>query len=81
MAQLKHRINATLLLDIYKFEIVGIANLQCKYDAYLYLFLRFSSIVPISRNESSPVETPGATKGVMLVRAKQLVAVLAISLC
>ena len=35
--------------------------------------------VPISRNESSSVETLGAT-GVMLVRAKQLVAILAISL-
>ena len=36
--------------------------------------------VPISRNESSPAETPGATEGVMLVQAKQLVAILAISL-
>ena len=36
--------------------------------------------VPISRNESSPAETPGATEGVMLVRAMQLVAILAISL-
>ena len=35
--------------------------------------------VPISRNESSSVEMLGAT-GVMLVRAKQLVAILAISL-
>ena len=59
---------------------MGTANLQCKYDAYIYLFLQFSSVVPISRNESSPVETPGATEGVMLVRAKQLVAILAISL-
>ncbi|KAM4092622.1 hypothetical protein ACB094_06G054100 [Castanea mollissima] len=36
--------------------------------------------VPISRNESSPVATPGATEGVILVRTKQLVAILAISL-
>ena len=35
---------------------------------------------PSSRNESNPAATPGAIDGVMLVRAKQLVAILAISL-
>ena len=35
---------------------------------------------PSSRNESNTAATPGATEGVMLVRAKQLVIILAISL-
>ena len=35
---------------------------------------------PSSRNESNTAATPGAPEGVMLVRAKQLVAILAISL-
>ncbi|KAL0001039.1 hypothetical protein SO802_014820 [Lithocarpus litseifolius] len=36
--------------------------------------------LPISRNESSPAVTPGATEGVILVRAKQLVTIMTISL-
>ena len=35
---------------------------------------------PSSKNESNPAATLGASDGVMLVRAKQLVAILAISL-
>uniref|UniRef100_A0A7N2MA95 Uncharacterized protein n=1 Tax=Quercus lobata TaxID=97700 RepID=A0A7N2MA95_QUELO len=51
------------------------------HDFYLKLSpLDLLTNVPISRNESSPAVTPGATEGVMLVRAKQLVTILAISL-
>ena len=51
-----------------------------RYNEYIYLFLWFSLTDPGSRNESNTAATPGATEGVMLVRAKQLVAILAISL-
>nr|POE76373.1 g-type lectin s-receptor-like serine/threonine-protein kinase [Quercus suber] len=50
-------------------------------DFYLKLApLELDTHDPSSRNESNPAATPGAIDGVMLVRAKQLVAILAISL-
>ncbi|KAK4576431.1 hypothetical protein RGQ29_027121 [Quercus rubra] len=53
------------------------------YGNDFYLKLPLQELVtndPSSRNESNTAATPGATEGVMLVRAKQLVIILAISL-
>nr|POE76377.1 g-type lectin s-receptor-like serine/threonine-protein kinase [Quercus suber] len=50
-------------------------------DFYLKLApLELDTHDPSSRNESNPAATPGAIDGVMFVRAKQLVAIVAISL-
>ncbi|XP_065633225.1 G-type lectin S-receptor-like serine/threonine-protein kinase At1g11300 isoform X2 [Quercus suber] len=65
------------------FSYLKLPSIEDKYvnDFYLKLApLELETHDPSSRNESNPAATPGAIDGVMLVRAKQLVAILAISL-
>ncbi|KAM4097591.1 hypothetical protein ACJW30_07G012600 [Castanea mollissima] len=65
------------------FSNLKLTPIEDKHGNGFYLKLAPSESVPhdlSSRNESNPAVTPGATDKVMLVRAKQLVAILAISL-
>ncbi|KAK9989082.1 hypothetical protein SO802_029321 [Lithocarpus litseifolius] len=65
------------------FSYLKLPSIGDKYDNDFYLKLASLELDihdPSSRNESNPAATPGAIDGVMLVRAKQLVAILAISL-
>ncbi|KAM4087673.1 hypothetical protein ACB094_07G012700 [Castanea mollissima] len=65
------------------FSNLKLTPIEDKHGNGFYLKLAPSESVPhdlSSRNESNPAVTPGATDKVKLVRAKQLVAILAISL-